>query len=542
MLNMLNKLKRIGYVLIIGLLLPACSEKKKTETGKSMVKRPNILIAVADDATFHHMSAYGNDWIDTPNFDRVATAGLLFNRAYTPNAKCAPSRACILTGRNPWQLEEAANHFPDYPAKFVTFMEALKEQGYFTGHTSKGWAPGNPGKTKDGKPRELTGKAYNEKTLEPPTKGISKNDYAANFEAFLEERPDGTPFCFWYGSQEPHRIYEYGSGIRLGNKKTEEIDEVYNFWPDVDTVRTDMLDYAYELEYFDKHLGQMLDHLEKKGELENTLILVVSDNGMPFPRIKGQAYELSHHLPMALMWKEGIKDPGRDIDDFANFIDFAPTLLEVAQLPFEESGMQPITGHSLVPYFEASDAKIKPLQDHILIGKERHDIGRPNDAGYPIRGMVTDSLIYIRNFKTERWPAGNPETGYLNVDGGATKSKILELARKGKGLKFYNWNFGKRPEEELYNIKNDPACIYNLAMRPKYQDVKDKLYAQMMEELVAQEDPRALGNGDIFDDYIFSDPTWRNFYERFMKGEVTPQDVPWVEPSDFEKIKEVTND
>ncbi len=104
--------------------------------------RPNILFAVADDWGFGHAGAYGCKWIDTPAMDRVAREGILFNQAYTPNAKCSPSRACIITGRNPWQLKEAGNHWSVFPAEFKSFQEALGEQGYFTGMTGKGWGPG----------------------------------------------------------------------------------------------------------------------------------------------------------------------------------------------------------------------------------------------------------------------------------------------------------------------------------------------------------------------------------------------------------------
>src|SRR5262249_47879843 len=131
-------------------------------------RRANILFCISDDQSFPHASAYGSAWVKTPAFDRVAREGLLFMRAYTPNAKCAPSRACILTGRNSWQLEEAANHASYYPAKFRTFVETLGANGYFTGFTGKGWAPGEPGKI-DGKPRLLTGPAYSAIKTTPPT-------------------------------------------------------------------------------------------------------------------------------------------------------------------------------------------------------------------------------------------------------------------------------------------------------------------------------------------------------------------------------------
>jgi N-sulfoglucosamine sulfohydrolase len=494
--------------------------------------RPNILFCIADDASFPHMGAYGCSWAATPGFDRVAREGILFNRAYTPNAKCAPSRACILTGRNSWQLEEAANHYCYFPAKFTTYSECLGENGYHVGHTAKGWAPGDPGEV-DGKKRQLTGKPYNQKKLSPPTTGISKIDYAANFEDFLDDRPEGEPFCFWYGCLEPHRRYEYASGIEKGGKKTSDIDSVPAFWPDNETVRTDMLDYAHEVNHFDQHLEKMLQSLEERGELDNTLVIVTADNGMPFPRVKGQEYELSNHLPLAMMWKDGIKAPGRVVDDFVSFIDFAPTMLDVAQVDVGQNGMQTMTGRSLRDIFNAKKGNIIDAhRDHVLIGKERHDVGRPQDNGYPIRGIVKGDHLYIKNFMTDRWPSGNPETGYLNCDGSPTKTECLQARTDKATKKYWDLSFGKRPEEELYNIKTDPECMHNLAEKPVLQDMKVALRSQLFAELKAQGDPRVLGQGHVFDGYSYAGKSTRNFHERFMNGEKLK--AGWVNDSDFE--------
>ncbi len=493
--------------------------------------RPNILFAIADDASWKHFGAYGCDWVKTPAFDRVASEGILFTRAYTPNAKCAPSRSCILTGRNSWQLEEAANHSPYFPAKFKTYAEALGENGYWVGSVAKGWAPGNPGEI-DGKRRELTGPKFDEYSTTPPAKHINNNDYARNFEAFLEARPGDIPFCFWYGSTEPHRRYEFEAGITKGGKKQEQIDEVPAFWPDVDTVRTDMLDYAFEIEYFDSHLQSMLQKLEEIGELENTLVIVTADNGMPFPRIKGQVYEYSNHLPLAIMWPNGISNPGRVITDFVNFIDFTPTYLELAGLTAEEAGMQPPTGRSLTEFFHTEkEGNVIPDRNFVLVGKERHDVGRPDDQGYPVRGIITNGFLYLRNFKPDRWPKGNPETGYLNCDGSPTKTYILDTRRKKGVMEYWQLNFGKRPAEELYHIDEDPFCMENLAGNPDFAETKNKLAAEMAEKLSAQGDPRILGNGNIFDQYEYSAGT-RNYYNRYMGGEKVS--AGWVNETDYD--------
>src|SRR5690606_33408576 len=165
--------------------------------------RPNILFAIADDWG-RHASAYGTPWVKTPGFDRVAREGLLFRNAFTPNAKCAPSRAIVLTGRYSWQLEEAGNHIAYFPTKFKSWPEALMEQGWFVGLTGKGWGPGIANDAA-GNPRQITGRPFGRRTAPPPAKSISTNDYAANFADFLDAAPAGTPWCFWFGAHEPHR-------------------------------------------------------------------------------------------------------------------------------------------------------------------------------------------------------------------------------------------------------------------------------------------------------------------------------------------------
>ncbi|GJM30463.1 MAG: heparan N-sulfatase [Cyclobacteriaceae bacterium] len=519
-------LLRLPFVSIIFFGLISCQQSEKATP-------PNILFCIADDASFPHMSAYGNEWVNTPAFDKVAREGILFMNAYTPNAKCAPSRSCILTGRNSWQLEEAANHWPFFPAKFKTYVEALSENGYFTGYTGKGWGPGVAG-TVDGAPRMLAGPEFQNHTLTPPTSNISGKDYSANFIDFLEQAPDEAPWCFWYGAHEPHRAYQYGSGAKLGAKNVAMIDEVPAMWPDTDTVRNDLLDYALELEYFDQHLSNMIAELDSRGQLENTIIVVTSDNGMPFPRVKSQEYEMSNHLPLAIMWPAGIKNPGRSVVDFVSFIDFAPTFIELAGIPWETTGMADSPGKSLTDIFNSEkEGRVTDTRDFVVFGKERHDVGRPDDAGYPIRGIVKGGYLYVRNYSPDLWPAGNPETGYLATDGGATKSEILRMRRDRSNEQYWQWNFGKRPAEELYQISEDPYCINNLIGLLETESTYADLKKQLADVLVAQEDPRVNGNGNVFETYMYSDDRSRNFYHRFMAGE--EMNAGWVEPTDFEK-------
>ncbi len=496
-----------------------------------MDKRPNILFCLADDAGMH-FGAYGCTWVKTPAFDRVAGEGLLFQQAYTCNAKCAPSRAAILTGRNSWQLKDAANHQCYFPAEFKTVFEELSDQGYHVGHTAKGWAPGDPGMV-EGAPRKLTGPSYNQETCTAPTSCMNSCDYAANFEAFLTDNADDVPFCFWYGCTEPHRGYAYRSGIEKNHHKPEDIDHVYGIWPDNEVVRTDLLDYGFEIEHFDSHLGRMLTILEERGELANTLVVVTSDNGMPFPRAKGQEYYYSNHLPLAIMWPEGIMNPGRTVSDMISFIDFAPTFLECAGIEQRLMGLSPITGKSLMNIFQSeSGGIIDPSRDHVLIGKERHDLGRPGDVGYPIRGMFKGDFLYLQNFEADRWPTGNPETGYMNCDGSPTKTEILKLRNDPRDGKYWTWAFAKRLARELYNVRTDSDCLRNLADDPESIPICESMARQLLMELREQGDPRITGSGAPLDENPTDVVKLRDYHARFLKGEVGV--AGWINAEDVQ--------
>jgi len=512
---------------ILALLLTAgCNPPEKPLT------RPNILFCIADDQSYPHAGAYGCDWVNTPSFDEIANRGILFTRAYTPMAKCAPSRSCIVTGRNTWQLEEAANHVCFFPAKFKTYAEVLAENGYFTGHTVKGWGPG-VALDENGQKRDMVGPSYNEVKTDPPTGFISKVDYAASFGKFLDAVPAGKPFCFWAGSIEPHRAYEYRSGVTKGHKRLTDIDVVPAYWPDCDTVRNDMLDYAFEVEYWDSHVGRMVRMLEERGLLENTLVVATSDHGMPFPRVKGMPNQIANRVPLAMMWPEGIGKPGSVVEDFVSFTDFAPTFLEMAGISLEESGMHEMEGESLIPIMKGQPGASG--REIMVFGKERTDVGRPDDAGYPARGISDGEYVFIWNVHPERWPANNPETGYTDTDASPTKSYILNLRRREGKSWYWDENFGKRPAEELYHITEDPYQVRNLADVPEYEGIKDSLRTRLFEELESEGDPRMFGKGEEFDAYPYAEEKYRDYYNRFMAGEDVR--AGWINPNDFETEK-----
>jgi arylsulfatase A-like enzyme len=230
------------------------------------------------------------------------------------------------------------------------------------------------------------------------------------------------------------------------------------------------------------------------------------------------------------MWGKNIKNPGRVIDEYVSLIDIAPTFFEAIGMNWEGSGMHDSPGTSLLPFFKGENEEFR---DYVLIGKERHDVGRPNDYGYPIRGIVKDEWMYLKNYKPDLWPAGNPECGYTTVDGSPTKTEILKARHIPDTKYLWDWSFGKRPDEELFYLPDDPYCIKNLALEEKYSSIKGSLISKMEEELKKQSDPRMFGNGDIFHTYNYVWGPYRNLYDRMVnKGEeILPE---WINASDIE--------
>jgi arylsulfatase A-like enzyme len=492
---------------LIGLLSLAARSHAATAA------RPNILFIIFDDWGWQHAGAYGSTWVKTPNFDRIAREGVLFKNAFTSNPKCSPCRASILTGRNSWQLQEAVSHNGYFPSGFEVYPDLLEKSGYAIGLTGKGWGPGDF-KTLAKFTRNPAGPAFDEHRSDPPASGIGRNDYAKNFAAFLGRRPKDKPFCFWMGFQEPHRGYEYLSGARLGKNPADV--KVPAYLPDTPVVRNDLADYAVEVEWADRHIGQALAHLEAAGELDNTLIVVTSDHGMPFPYVKGQIHEDGFRLPLAMRWGRTIK-AGRVVEDFINVRDFAPTYLELAGLPRHAQ----MTGRSLVDIIKSPKSGYVENRDWVLVGKERHDLGRPFDWGYPVRALRTKDFLYVHNFHPERWPAGNPETDFGNCDPGPTKEVVKAL-----GGHFYDLSFGKRAREELYDLRRDPEGTVNLAADATYAAKVTELRERMLGLLREDRDPRVLGDAATLESYTYQASrgkaydTWLKAQEARLEQEV----------------------
>jgi N-sulfoglucosamine sulfohydrolase len=500
---MTSLLNRTIVCLSIGTtLLPSCGQENKQK--EETFRRPNILIAISDDQSYPHASVYGSKMVNTPAFDRIAKEGILFNNAFVASPGCAPSRAALLTGFNTWQLEEAGTHASSFPSHFKVYPDILEEAGYFIGYTQKGWAPGNW--EISGRHRNPAGNVFSNLLLDPPFSGIVRNDYAANFRMFLASRPEDQPFYFWYGSSEPHRVYEKGSGLASGKRLADA--EVPGYLPDTDEIRSDMLDYAVEIEWFDHHLAIMISLLEEIGELDNTIILVTSDNGMPFPRAKANLYEDGIHVPLAIRWGDNIKG-GRVVDDLVSLLDLTPTLLEAVGIKGEV-----LEGRSLMNILKSKkQGLVDETRNAVYSARERHSSSRWNNLGYPSRSVRTHNFLYIRNFAPDRWPAGDPQEllpdgtlapmhhAYYDIDACPTQDFLVENHNHPEYEKYLQWAVAKRPAEEFFDIINDPYCLNNLANDPDYKTELHHHRQLLGGYLMKTNDPRVTGNGDIFETY-----------------------------------------
>jgi len=449
-----------------------------TAAAQPTSRRPNILVCIADDWSFPHAGAYGNKAARTPTFNRLASEGAVFTNAYCAAPSCTPSRGAILTGQAPHRLAEGGDLWGTLPARFAVYPDLLEESGYVVGHTRKGWGPGliEPG----GRTRNPAGPHFKD------------------FRTFLETVPADRPFCFWFGSYDPHRPYEEGSGRAAGFDPAHV--KVPPFLPDVPEVRSDLCDYYREVQRFDREVGELLGALEEAGRSSETIVVMTSDNGLPFPRAKANLYDAGTRMPLAIRWP-GIVQAGRRLDTFVSLADLAPTFLEGAGVAIPAE----MTGKSLVGLLKGETSVHR---DCVYLERERHAYVRAGLAGYPMRAVRTDEFLYIRNWLPDRWPAGDPflpvkNMTYGDIDGSPTKAFILEHKNEPDFRRFFELACAKRPAEELYVLSRDPNQMINLAEQAAYAEIKKSLSEQLAQWMTRTNDPRASGGGDLFDRYPY---------------------------------------
>lgn len=493
--------------------------------------RPNIVIAFADDwgryasayAPYqgaHSMSAL----LRTPNFDRIAREGALFLNALVPAPSCTPCRSSLLSGHYFWQtglgaILVGAEWDPAIPS-FPLELEA--SGGYFIGYTYKVWSPGRALNAPYGGNRtqyESAGRNFNQfshwVTANAPALGIEAakqvlyEETRANFRSFLAQRPRAQPFCYWWGPTNTHRTWERGSGKALWGIEPDALrGRMPAFLPDVHEIREDAADYLGECLALDKGFGVLLEELEATGELDNTLIVVSGDHGIPgMPRAKCNLYDIGCEVALAARWPGRIQ-PGRVIDDFVNLMDLAPTLCEAGGIPVPAT----MTARSLMPVLTSSESgQVDAERNFVVTGRERHvHMAREGFLPYPQRALREKDYIYIINFEPDRWPMGDPKglddlsapapdyerlayhtaTAYADLDASPTKAWMIHHREEHDVEPLYQLAFGKRPREELYDLREDPHYLRNVANDPRYDNVRKRMQQRLLALLAEQRDPR----------------------------------------------------
>ena len=451
--------------------------------------RPNFLFIISDDQSWAHTSRAGFEQVQTPNFDRIANEGLYFNNAFASAPSCTPSRSAILAGQDFWRLGSAGVLWGEYPDIMISYQDILRDAGYAVGYTGKGWGPGVI--RDDSQP---TGESHNSIERTVPNRG--RQDLPANFARFLDQKAARKPFSFWVGSYEPHMPYDEDVANRF--TAASAATGVPPFLPVTPTVTGQLSAYLGEIEFFDRDVGALVQVLKERGLFDNTIIVVTSDNGMSVSRAKAMTYRYGVQVPLAIYWGKLTK-PSRTIDDFVSLIDIAPTFLAAAGLEIPAA----MTGNSLLPiFFSEHGGQVDPERDAVVVGIERHaGNARPGNGTYSSRAIYTRDFAYVRNRFPERWPAGDPP------EFKDAHPWLLRAYPKGPFLEpYFSLATAKRPAEELYDLRNDPFQLENVASGPGYAAALDGLRARLSAYLERTRDPVHLTGEDVFSSYEFHQP------------------------------------
>ncbi len=505
-------------------------------------KPPNIFFFFADDwgryaSTYHSFAP--NQVIQTPAFDQFAREGVQFNNAHVTSPSCTPCRSSLLSGQYFYRTGMGAIlQGAEWHDSIPTYPLLLEQAGYHIGFSYKVWSPGTPRDAPYGGDRnayDSAGRRFNQFS-QNVTKMVSEgksieaakqelyDESLNNFRSFMSKREAGEPFCFWFGPTNTHRKWTKGSGEVLWGLNPDDLQgKMPEFLPDVGEVRQDMSDYLGEVLALDRMFQLFLKELEALGERENTIIVVSGDHGIPgFPRGKCNLYPLGTAVPLLVQWPDGTVGK-RVVDDFVNLMDLAPTFLEAAGVPVP----QRMTGNSILPILQSNkNGQIDEMRNYVVTGRERHVLkAREGFLPYPQRAIQTRDYLYIRNFKPDREPMGshkllsdaqteptfaeleqNTFIAYGDLDASPTKAWMVEHRNDQEYEMHWRLGFEKRPEEELYDLTNDPDYLHNVATDPNYARVRQELSSKLMGVLKSTEDPRVIGDGSTFDQAPYVDP------------------------------------
>lgn len=433
--------------------------------------RLNVLLVLSDDHAAPHLGCYGNKEIKTPNFDAFAQTAVRFDRAYVTCPQCVPSRASIMTGRSPVAMSMTRFSAP-LPAEFVTWLEVLRKQGYFTGVVGRTYhldGAAHPDLAPIYQKHKL--RTFQERVDVVKTVGEGSR-CVQQLREFLNATPKDKPFAVQLCFSDPHRIYD---APKVHDPKTLTLPRHY---PDTPLVRADFAAYYDEIARLDGHFALVLAELEKRQLANNTLVVFQGDNGAAQWRGKGTLHEFGIHVPLLVRWP-GVTKGGSSSAELISGEDLAPTFLEACG----EKPLKEMTGKSFAPLLRAA-----PFGGRKYVFAERgaHGQGLPGTSSAFDLGRVvvnkTHKLIYNATF---HFP-------YHGVDFGNSPmfKEVRELAKAKKLPEPLNALYDGRPRQmlELYDLVNDPHEFVNLAGRPEAAAIEQELRLALVEWMILERD------------------------------------------------------
>lgn len=407
--------------------------------------RPNFIILIADDISWDDFGCYGNSVVRTPNIDRIAEGGIRFNNAFLTASSSSPSRCSIISGRYPHSSGAAELHTP-LPEDEIPFPALLKKGGYYTGQAGK-WHFG-----------DAVHSAFDRHTdVKSSNDG---NGGENNWIKFMRERPKDKPFFFWFAAHDAHRVWGADT-FRITHDPG--MIKVPVYLANTPETRQDLASYYNEIARFDHYSGEVIKELERQGVLENTMIIIMSDNGRPFPGCKTRVYDRGMKTPFIVYWPAGIRKKGAETGSLVSAVDIAPTILEIAGLKQPER----YQGKSFLGILKNPSAEIRKevFSEHNWHDFEAHE-----------RMVRTKEFLYVLNSRPNL-PNGGPADSKQSPSQAAL-NKVRDEGRLTQAQA--DIFIVPRPAEELYDLNNDPDQLINIASLPKYQDELEKMRALLL--------------------------------------------------------------
>jgi len=405
------------------------------------IGKPNFVIFIADDISWDDFGCYGNNQVKTPVIDGLADDGIRFTNVYLTASSCSPSRNSIMTGRYPHNTGAEELH-TEPPLDMFSIPEVLKSKGYFTAHSGK-WHMG-----------KYAERGFDVMSRDYEEIGDSGSD---SWVKVLQEKPKEKPFFLWLASLDAHR--DWGENQYSGTHNPDSLIPPFYLHNGPET-RKDLAQYYDEVHRFDVRIGEVIEELERQKALDNTMIIVMSDNGRPFPHSKTRVNDRGMKTPFIVYWPGKISPTPRISKSLVSVIDIAPTLIELGGGEIPAS----FQGKSFLPVIKEP---AKQFRNFVFAEHNWHDYEAHER-------MVRDKdFMYILNSRPNK-----PQVGPADAVSSPSFLELKQLWAKGELSAAQADVFAvPRPNEELFDCKNDSLQLLNLASVPEYEEKLNELRA-----------------------------------------------------------------